>query len=293
MRYIIDSRYFDGACLTSMRDDTRSDYWGETLEELRQKEKNPYLIAISPERMMLLVKRYTRAVSRPFREITEERYYDLLECLPPARMKGDRFFVGEPYYGDWYPFCFHSQGRFFMSERSIHLSDGELSRQIQEHMGKVNRHPALIKGEPSIRYVAWYGTDVAYIPYTFVLDGRKLFFRNLAARTGSKSNDSRNRNEMAALLRNLRRNHYEYCTFHAVKEDIFEFFKWLRKNKYTLEVHGKLFYFASDRSYVDFLGNVCEYSAAFQYRIYSPSMFQDVINQLRCVKRQRRNTGKP
>ena len=32
MRYIIDSRYFDGTCLTSMSDDMHSDYGGETLE---------------------------------------------------------------------------------------------------------------------------------------------------------------------------------------------------------------------------------------------------------------------
>lgn len=94
MRYIIDSRYFDGTCLTSMSDDMHSDYGGETLEALREREKNPYLVAVSPVRMTLLVKRYTRALCKPFHEITEERYYELLECLPPARMQSDWFFVG-------------------------------------------------------------------------------------------------------------------------------------------------------------------------------------------------------
>ena len=45
MKYIIDSRYFDGTCLTSMSDDMHSDYGGETLEALREREKNPYLVA--------------------------------------------------------------------------------------------------------------------------------------------------------------------------------------------------------------------------------------------------------
>lgn len=39
MRYIIDSRYFDGTCLTSMSDDMHSDYGGETLEALRERER--------------------------------------------------------------------------------------------------------------------------------------------------------------------------------------------------------------------------------------------------------------
>lgn len=34
-RYIVDSRYFDGTCLTFMTDGFRSDFGGETLEEMR------------------------------------------------------------------------------------------------------------------------------------------------------------------------------------------------------------------------------------------------------------------
>ena len=103
----------------------------------------------------------------------------------------------------------------------------------------------------------------------FEYGGKIYFLKNLATRTGSEFGDRRERNEMAALLRNLRGNRYEYCTFYSQKKDIFEFFDWLRKNKYTLEIQGDLFDFADDRSHVDFHGNVCEYSAVFHYRIYS------------------------
>lgn len=285
MRYIIDSRYIDGACLTSMSDNLHSDYGGGTLEKLREREQNPHLIAISPERMALLMRRYARSLCKPFREITEERYYELLDCLPPERMGSGWFFVGEPYYGDLYPFCFRSGGRFFHAERSIRLSDAEISRQILDHMAKVNRRSALVKGTPEVRYMAWYQSDVTYVPYSFIVDGKKRFFRSLATRTGSESDDRRNRNEIAALLRNLRGNHYEYCAFYSRRKDIFEFFDWLRQNKYTLEIQGALFDFAPDRSFVDFHGNVCEYSAAFYYRVYSRELFMHIINQLRTVKR--------
>lgn len=285
MKYIIDSRYFDGACLTSMSDDTRSDYGGETLEELRRREKNPHLIAISPRRMALLAKRYSRALGRPFREITEERYYDLFECLPPARMGSDWFFVGEPYYGNLHSLCFRSGGRFFMAERSVRLPSEEIARQIREYIQKINRHPVLVKGEPSTHYMAWYKSDVVYIPYSFVLNGKQLSLQALATQTGAAIDDRRNRDEMAGLLRNLRANHYEYCTFYSVRKDIFEFFDWLRENRYTLEIQSGLFDFADDRSHVDFHGNVCEYSAAFWYRIYSRELFSHIIDQLRTVKR--------
>ena len=83
MRYIIDSRYFDGTCLTSMSDDMHSDYGGETLEALREREKNPYLVAVSPVRMTLLVKRYTRALCKPFHEITEAGIPAVRNNVPP------------------------------------------------------------------------------------------------------------------------------------------------------------------------------------------------------------------
>ena len=109
-------------------------------------ETNPaYLVAVSPVRMTLLVKRYTRALCKPFHEITEERYYELLECLPPARMQSDWFLVGEPYYRTLYALCFESDGRYFRAERPIRLSNAEIYRRFREHMEKVNLHPAIVK----------------------------------------------------------------------------------------------------------------------------------------------------
>lgn len=46
LRFIIDSRCFDGSCLTVMSDGIHSDYGHETLEELRERENNPSLIAV-------------------------------------------------------------------------------------------------------------------------------------------------------------------------------------------------------------------------------------------------------
>lgn len=46
-RYIVDSRYFDGTCLTFMTDGFRSDFGGETLEEMRvDSSTEAYLFAL-------------------------------------------------------------------------------------------------------------------------------------------------------------------------------------------------------------------------------------------------------
>lgn len=287
MKYIIDSRYFKGECVTSMGDNLHSDYGNETLEELRVREKNPYLIAVTPERMNLLVKRYQNALQTPFKEITEERYWDLLNCLPPARMGNSFFFVGEPYYGYLYPFCFKANGRYFHGERSIRLTNNDIYAQIKAHMVLLNRYPALIKGEAFHKFLSWHNKVVTYVPYQFDMEGKRYFLQNLMTETGNPHDERRCRRELAALLLNLRRNHYQYCTFYSDKRDIFEFFDWVRNNNYTLEVHGALLSFSQEEGFADFCGNIVEYSAAFRFRIYSRELLRHVINQLRTVKRRK------
>lgn len=91
LKYVIDSRYFDGTCLTSMSDGFHNDYGGETIEELRIRENNPYLKAVTPSDMDKKLRLYHQSLSEPFKEITEEDYYDLLDVLPPLRMRQNSF----------------------------------------------------------------------------------------------------------------------------------------------------------------------------------------------------------
>ena len=45
LKFVVDSRSFDGSCVTTMSDGIHGDYHHETLEELRDREKNPCLTA--------------------------------------------------------------------------------------------------------------------------------------------------------------------------------------------------------------------------------------------------------
>lgn len=149
LKYVIDSRYFDGTCLTSMSDGFHNDYGGETIEELRIRENNPYLKAITPSDIDKKLRLYNQSLSEPFKEITEEDYYDLLDVLPPLRMRQNSFFVGEPYYGNMYSFCFTRQGRYFKGLRSVLTPQSELDNQIGRHMEIINRKAVISKEETS------------------------------------------------------------------------------------------------------------------------------------------------
>lgn len=153
-------------------------------------------------------------------------------------------------------------------------------------------HAALVKKEP---YRGSYGfyQQGTYKPYYFIgPDGKEHFIRNLVTNTqDSYKTDASQRREMAEFLRNLRANHYRFMCFYGRDKDPLRFLKWVRENGYRLEVQGELFRFhtrdsdAYDRDSVDFSGNVCEYSAAFSYRIYDREFFAELLRELRTVKR--------
>lgn len=134
LKYVIDSRYFDGTCLTSMSDGFRNDYGGETIEELRIRENNPFLITVTQSRINKMLRIFYNSLEAPFREITEEDYFYLMDVLPPLYLKEDSFFVGEPHYVNIYPFCFERNGHYFQGLRSIKTPPNELDRQIDQYM---------------------------------------------------------------------------------------------------------------------------------------------------------------
>ena len=202
LKYVIDSRYFDGTCLTSMSDGFHNDYGGETIEELRIRENNPYLKAVTPSDIDKKLRLYNQSLSEPFKEITEEDYYDLLDVLPPLRMRQNSFFVGEPYYGNMYSFCFTRQGRYFKGLRSVLTPQSELDSQIDRHMEIINRKAVISKEETSKTI-----SGTRLIPYYFSLDGKQsVFICNLVIQSDSRQA----RTDMANTLKSLRRNHYQF-----------------------------------------------------------------------------------
>ena len=95
LRFIIDSRCFDGSCVTVMSDGIHSDYGHETLEELRERENNPSLIAVPGNAICKKMHIHLQSLCAPFCEITEEDYFDYMDTLPPIRHTRNFFFMSE------------------------------------------------------------------------------------------------------------------------------------------------------------------------------------------------------
>ncbi len=276
--YVVDSRYFDGTIRTSMSDGICSDYSGRTIEQIREQDDNPHLIAVSDSRVKMLVKRYENALQTPFTEITEERYYELMDCVPPIRLTKDYFFVGEGYYSHLNALCFKFGGRFYEGLRSIYTPEKELYEEIND-FGKVISHRAeLIKDEP------FQTNDVWRTQYYFADRFGNKFYVGHSDKFPDDKDSKFNRDNLAQELMSLRKNNYQYLMYYGKYHNIIDLFAYIRNGNRTIFCTKTLFKRRGD--YVEFRGYLTAPYEPFSYHIYDREVVRQIINQLRRVKRE-------
>lgn len=287
LKFIIDSRFFRGTCITSMYDGIHSDYSGETLDELKVRENNPFLIAVSDNTINKMIRIYEKSLCGPFSEITEEDYYDSMDVLPPIRLKRNSFFVGEPYYGSLYPFRFTTCGRYFKGLRSVRTPQAELERQMNEHYRNITFKSKITKELPStITDKTKQETFIS--PYSFVhRDGKERFICNLVSEQNDAVNTRRARMDMATILLSLRRHHFLYFSGSDKFDDMEKFMDMIEKKKYILLANSNFIQYPVNRESVTFTGNIKETGETFFYRIYDRELFQHLLYKLRNVKREK------
>lgn len=129
MKYVIDASHkFDGSVIASMSDGVHCDFDGETLDELKERYPGARLADKEEVQQMYIA----AMVSEPFEEITEERYWDLLNCVPPARQGNHWFFVGEPYQYKVHHLCFTVANRFFWARRRVDAPKEQIEDEIHQ-----------------------------------------------------------------------------------------------------------------------------------------------------------------
>lgn len=287
IKYVIDSWFFRGYCLTSLSDGTHSDYGGETLEELRVSERNPYLISVSGKELDKRLRIYEKSLCGPFREITEETYYDSMNVLPPIRLTGRFFFVGEPYSGNLYPFCFNVGGRYFKGLYSARAPKEKLERIIDSHYLQITFKSKVIKGITQ-GITDKKNENTLITPYSFLnAEGNERFICNMVAKQNNAGDLHRARKEMADILLSLRKHHFLYFFDNHGEDDIEKFLNEASYEKQTLLANGRFFQFPINHESVSFTGSIKETGETFFYRIYDRELFQHLLCKLRNVKREK------
>lgn len=89
----------------------RSTYSKQTVEELRAERPDSELTLVSGEELAEMLEAYYATLATDREEITEARYWDLLECLPPCRFTQadgcEVFHISERLTGNLVTWCAH------------------------------------------------------------------------------------------------------------------------------------------------------------------------------------------
>jgi len=139
--YVIDPDIFCGRIITSARKESdgtiRMEYSDYTFDEYKKEKGLPNLVALTWEEFdSKYYQPYLDGLCKPLKEITEERWWEAFECLPPMRYtkfdNGSYFFISECYTADLYAFYARLDDKYYYGLRSKYKKHEELMQEINQ-----------------------------------------------------------------------------------------------------------------------------------------------------------------
>lgn len=146
--YIINPENFNGTALNTMPatyfDETHPNYEHEknstyvhysdlTFKQYNEKHENKLIVLTWDKFNKDFYTPYLKSLQGEFSEITEKRYFELLECVPPRKWHDlneniNMFFVGECFTADLYACCIMDKKtkKYYSALRSINAKDDVL-----------------------------------------------------------------------------------------------------------------------------------------------------------------------
>lgn len=148
----------------------------------------------------------------------------------------------------------------------------------------------IIEKEPCIEYSRWYSRYVTYTSVFWVGDnGKEHFVYNRVSNTGRSFDEEENGRKIARMIEILENTGLRYMPIylkswhtHFPVEDAENFLQWKNEHGYTFDSEMcDRFMDDDDNECVYFSGNINEYSAAFRFAIYDPSLIAKWDDALR------------
>lgn len=137
--YIFDPTNYKGSienCLTRWEDGTETIHYmdkGMTFDQYKAIKGNENLIALEWEEFNDKYRKpHLDNIVHNWAEISEERFYDMFECLPPIMISGRplAFFMGECYTENIYTFCAEHKGKFYSSPMYRNTPPNDLKQSL-------------------------------------------------------------------------------------------------------------------------------------------------------------------
>lgn len=154
--------------------------------------------------------------------------------------------------------------------------------------------PIFATEDAFVRYDNFHCGYLERVPVYFMNQGRRLFVCNMP--NEYKTRDSHiglydfelkeGRQDVENYFSQLNANGGKYFKFYTVNhkdKTLPEFLEWIKANGYTF--NKNMTDFSIEKDYIDFSGNLNEYSAAFCFRIYDKDLATHLMNTIDAPRR--------
>lgn len=140
------------------------------------------------------------------------------------------------------------------------------------------------------QYSNWRCKNCDYTDYFVVINGKKSYFHRIEK--SAKSYEILSRHEMAVRLMYFRKTGYKYvdCNIPSSWQPgctIAERFDFIRKNKFTPDkTIGAHLYWAEELNCWCFMGNLNEYSYAWNFSIFDKEIVDYILEQVKTLPKE-------
>lgn len=138
-KYVIEKDNFQGFIITSLNEEGKSFYTGKTVEEMQPEYKGE-LILLDDQELDIIIEEYENSLQKDWTEISEEEYFDALECLPPMNWRTivpgvNIFCISEGYYGSLHSHFLKLSNlegtKYYSALRCIYTTNDQILNQIK------------------------------------------------------------------------------------------------------------------------------------------------------------------
>ena len=130
-----------------------------------------------------------------------------------------------------------------------------------------------------LSYDSFHDKNTVMTPVYFEFDNKRHFVVNIVTKHPLEYEVFESHEKMREYFSQLNANKGKYFAFHSIRKNVKELLQWMKDNNYQFREDTR-FWVHDD--FIELMGNMREYSAAFHYRIYDMQLANDLMTNLLC-----------
>lgn len=138
IKFVVDTHHFQGWVHSAINQDGTVGYNKISQEEYFAKEGHKHLSIVTEKALNIMMEDHYKEMEGPWKETTEDQYWDQLECLPPTRWtkfgstNDEFFFCSEAQSGHMHSIYAQYKGKYYCTVKSVFTKTSDILTSLSE-----------------------------------------------------------------------------------------------------------------------------------------------------------------